>query len=83
MRATTPVLTLASLVAGDPTRPLSAAYPLSVTASAQMRRSHSVVLMIVGGAALITGAFIDGDTGTIIMAGGGAVGLFGLYQYLR
>jgi len=40
-------------------------------------------LMIVGGAALITGAIIGGSPGTIIMVGGAVVGLYGLYQYLQ
>jgi len=48
-----------------------------------MRRSQSVAMMIVGGAGMIVGSLIDGDTGTIIMAGGGVVGLVGLYHYLR
>jgi hypothetical protein len=40
-------------------------------------------LMIVGGAALITGAIIGGDVGTIFMVGGAVMGLYGLYQYLQ
>jgi hypothetical protein len=39
--------------------------------------------MIVGGAALITGALIGGDVGTIFMVGGAVMGLDGLYQYLQ
>jgi hypothetical protein len=48
-----------------------------------MRESQSVALMIVGGAGMIVGSLIDGDTGTIIMVGGGVIGLVGLFQYLR
>jgi len=40
-------------------------------------------LMIVGGAAFLAGAIISGDAGTIIMVGGAAVGLYGLYLYLQ
>ena len=40
-------------------------------------------LMIVGGAAFLAGAIIGGDAGTIIMVGGAAVGLYGLYLYLQ
>lgn len=40
-------------------------------------------LMVVGAAALITGAIIGGDSGRIIMVGGAVVGLYGLYQYLQ
>jgi hypothetical protein len=40
-------------------------------------------MMIVGGVALIAGAVIGGDSGTIIMIGGGILGLYGLWQYLK
>ena len=45
--------------------------------------THGQVLMIVGGAALLTGAIIGGDAGTLIMIGGAGVGLWGLYLYLQ
>ncbi len=47
------------------------------------RSSQNVALMIVGGAGLLVGAVIGGDEGTIIMIAGGAIGLLGLYRYLR
>ena len=59
-----------------------AAVVAPVVQSRQPRESQNVVMMIVGGAALVVGAVIDGDAGTIIMIGGGAVGLIGLYRYL-
>jgi hypothetical protein len=40
-------------------------------------------MMIVGGAALLVGAVIGGKGGTVIMVGGGVLGLFGLWTYLR
>ena len=40
------------------------------------------VLMIVGGAALLTGLIIGDDAGTLIAVGGAVVGLYGLYLYL-
>jgi hypothetical protein len=43
---------------------------------------RSVALMIVGGAALIVGAVIGDDAGTIVMLGGAAIGLYGLYRFL-
>jgi hypothetical protein len=46
-------------------------------------QSTNVAMMIVGGAALVVGSVIHGDTGTIIMVGGGVIGLIGLYRYLR
>lgn len=39
--------------------------------------------MAVGGAALLVGALIGGDAGTVVMAGGAVVGLYGLWQYLK
>ena len=52
--------------------------PVPTTAS-----SRNVAMMIVGGAALIVGAVVGGDSGTIIMIGGGALGLYGLWNYLK
>src|SRR5438874_1618955 len=40
-------------------------------------------LMIVGGAAFIAGALIEGDAGRILMVSGAIVGVYGLYEYLR
>lgn len=40
-------------------------------------------MMIVGAGALLAGAIIDGDAGTIIMVGGAIIGLYGLYKYLQ
>lgn len=45
--------------------------------------SENVAMMIVGGAALVVGSVIGGDAGTIMMVGGGVIGLVGLYRYLR
>lgn len=44
---------------------------------------QATTLMIVGGAALLAGAIINNEAGTIIMVGGAAVGLYGLYLYLQ
>ncbi len=43
----------------------------------------NVALMIIGGAVLIVGAVVGGTAGTIIMLGGAAVGIVGLYRYLQ
>ncbi|HEU4720932.1 MAG TPA: hypothetical protein VFS59_06175 [Gemmatimonadaceae bacterium] len=54
--------------------------------AAQTRRAgfgQPVALMVVGGAALLTGLIIGGDAGTVIAVGGALVGLYGLYQYLQ
>jgi hypothetical protein len=39
--------------------------------------------MIVGGAAIVAGAIIGDDAGTIFMVGGAIIGLWGLYNYLQ
>jgi len=43
---------------------------------------NALALMIVGGAALVIGAVIGDDAGTIVMLGGAGVGLYGLYLFL-
>ena len=48
----------------------------------QQSNKNSVALMIVGGAALVVGAVIGDDAGTLVMLGGAAVGLWGLYLFL-
>ena len=40
-------------------------------------------MMVVGVAALVAGAIIGGDPGTIVMVGGAVIGLIGLYDYLQ
>lgn len=44
---------------------------------------QSVSLMVVGGAALLTGLIVGGGAGYAISVGGAVVGLIGLYQYLQ
>jgi len=44
--------------------------------------SQNVAMIVVGGAGLLVGAVVGGDAGTIIMIGGGGLGLLGLYRYL-
>jgi hypothetical protein len=61
-----------------PAAPAAAMVPMPAGA-----QSANVALMIVGGAALVVGSVVHGDTGTIIMVGGGVIGLIGLYRYLR
>jgi len=45
--------------------------------------SENRAMMIVGGAALVVGAIISGKAGTLIMVGGGVLGLLGLWNYAR
>ena len=44
---------------------------------------EGVTLMIVGGAALLGGAIIGGQGGTLVMVGGVVCGAIGLYKYLN
>lgn len=43
----------------------------------------SQTLMIVGGAAFLTGVVVGDDAGAVMMVAGAGVGLYGLYLYLR
>jgi hypothetical protein len=54
--------------------------------AAQQRRAglgQPIALMVVGGAALLTGLIIGGGAGTVIAVGGALIGLYGLYEYLQ
>jgi len=42
-----------------------------------------VALMVVGGAALLSGLIIGGGAGTAIAVGGAVIGLYGLYEFLQ
>jgi hypothetical protein len=53
--------------------------------AAPIRRGagQEVALMVVGVGAMIAGALIEGTAGTIIIIGGAAMALYGLYNYLE
>lgn len=58
----------------------------STARAVQVTRPHAgqdVALMVVGLGAMIAGAIAGGTPGTIILIGGAAVALFGLYHYLE
>lgn len=90
-----PADTLIAVSAAAPRVPASlAAVPVAVTrrpaaaAEGQAFQSQAGLgqpraMMIVGAGALLAGAIIDGDAGTIIMVGGAIIGLYGLYKYLQ
>jgi hypothetical protein len=40
-------------------------------------------MMLVGGAGLLVGSLVGGNAGTVLMVGGGVVGLLGLWNYLK
>lgn len=65
-------------------RPLATANATeSGAAVVQNRQGRPIALMVVGLGALLAGAIIGGDAGTIVMVGGAVIGLLGLYEYLR
>lgn len=66
-------------------RAVSRAEEPAAPAMAQRRGGlqNSQILMIIGGAALLTGLIIGDDAGTVLAVGGTIVGLVGLYQYLQ
>jgi hypothetical protein len=49
----------------------------------QASRGSGKMYMIIGGVTFLAGAIIGDDAGTIIMIGGAAVGIYGLYLYLQ
>lgn len=57
--------------------------PLGTPAPFRGDTRQNRALMIVGGAGMLTGMVIGGDSGTLISVGGGVVFLWGLYQYLQ
>jgi hypothetical protein len=57
--------------------------PTMAAAGARGNLGQARAMMVVGVAALITGAIIGGQPGTFIMVGGAVIGLVGLYDYLQ
>ncbi len=74
--------TIESAVAGIR---VSADKNASLAPAAQIRRGQGkdVALMVVGVGAMVVGAIVGGDAGTVILIGGAAMALFGLYNYLE
>ena len=56
---------------------------VSSAAASGLHQGEGVALMAVGGAGLIGGLLIGGGAGTAVALGGLAVGLVGLYEYVR
>jgi hypothetical protein len=59
------------------------AMPAPIAPMPNKRQDQGVTLMIIGGAALLGGAIIGGQGGTLIAVGGIVVGAIGLYKYLN
>jgi hypothetical protein len=75
-----PTADAARLAVSQPT-----SHELKISTAQQRRRGlgQPVALMVVGGAALLTGLIIGDDAGRVIAVGGALVGLYGLYEYLQ
>lgn len=74
-----PMLTTASVAVRRPAAEAKAG-PAAAAAGGHER---GTVLMIVGGAAILTGLVIGNGAGYAISVGGAVIGLYGLYQYLQ
>ena len=59
------------------------AVPAPLPAPPRADTKQNRAMMIVGGAAMLTGAVVGSDAGTLISVGGAVVFLWGLYQYLQ
>ena len=62
---------------------VDASTKVASTALVQRHQGQDVALMVVGVGAMIAGALITGTAGTIIIIGGAAMALYGLYHYLE
>ena len=69
------------------TDPFRAAAPSGTNAAAVIPRrapfSRPAVLMITGGALLLTGLLVDGDASSILIIAGAGIGGYGLYLHLQ
>ena len=67
--------------------PLRAVNPVNEDVSTVVRRraafSRPAVLMITGGALLLTGLLVDGDASSILIIAGAGIGGYGLYLHLQ
>lgn len=65
--------------------PASELDPSDATAPFQVRRGNgqAAALMVVGGIAFVLGIVVGGGPGALMMVGGAAAGLYGLYLYLQ
>jgi hypothetical protein len=55
----------------------------SAAAAQHMGAGENVAMMVVGGSALVAGLIIGGDGGAVVAIGGAAIGLWGLYNYIK
>jgi hypothetical protein len=74
-------------IATPTTEPSLAVRPINDDVASVVRRRESfgrpAVLMITGGALLLTGLLVDGDASSILIISGAAIGGYGLYLHLQ
>lgn len=84
----------ATVQAAAPSQPVSVMTPVGMQREHATTQQPSMVasgttagqseaLMAVGAGAIVLGAIIGGQAGTIFMVGGGVVGLYGLWKYMQ
>lgn len=61
----------------------NASLVVSSAAAGGLHQGEGVALMAVGGAGLVAGLLIGGNAGSAVAIGGLAIGLVGLYEYVR
>ncbi len=62
---------------------LNAPAPVPTPVPFRQDTKQNRAMMIVGGAAMLTGAVVGGSAGTLISVSGAVVFLWGLYQFLQ
>jgi hypothetical protein len=80
-RASTTVIVGPSETLGTVTTPSS--YEEVTSAVRRRRFSRAETMMIVGGAALVTGIVVGDDAGTVLILAGAGIGGYGLYLHLN
>jgi hypothetical protein len=78
-----PTLQSASVGFRVDNRNVDGARNLATAPLLQRHQGQDVALMAVGVGAMIVGAFVGDTAGTVMVIGGAAVALFGLYHYLE
>ena len=66
--------------AAGPVRPAATEF---LAARSFSSRAPGATLMIIGGAAIVTGILVGGSGGTILIVGGVGVGAYGVYLYTQ
>jgi hypothetical protein len=81
--AATPSMTHADVAGIQVRHDAADAHTVNTVAASGLHEGQGMALMVVGGAAMIGGLLIGGSGGDAVAIGGLAVGLIGLYQYVR